>query len=67
MEDLARHTKLEHCLDQIGERCKERIIRFWYMEQSHEEIAEAMDDASPRVSVTMKNKCQDKLKKCMKQ
>lgn len=67
VEALARHTKLEHCLGQIGERCKERILRFWYTKQSHEEIAKAMGDASARVSVTMKNRCQDKLEKCMKQ
>lgn len=66
VEALARQRKLEHCLDQIGERCKERIMRFWYMGQSHKEIAEAMGDASPDVSKAMKNKCQGKLEKCMK-
>lgn len=65
-EALARQKKLEHCLGQIGERCKERIMRFWYMDQSHKEIAEAMGDASPDVSKAMKNKCQGKLEKCMK-
>ncbi|MCB9296825.1 MAG: sigma-70 family RNA polymerase sigma factor [Lewinellaceae bacterium] len=63
---LARQRKLEHCLGQIGERCKERIMRFWYISQSHKEIAEAMGDASPDVSKAMKNKCQGKLEKCMK-
>lgn len=66
VEALARQTKLEQCLEKIGERCKERIIRFWYMGQSHEEIAEAMGDASADVSKVMKNRCQDKLEACMK-
>jgi len=66
-EALARHTKLEHCLNHIGERCKARIIRFWYLNQSHQEIAEAMGDTGPDVSKAMKNKCQDKLAKCLKQ
>lgn len=66
VEALARQKKLELCLGQIGERCKERIMRFWYMDQSHKEIAEAMGDASPDVSKAMKNKCQGKLEKCMK-
>ena len=66
-ESLARQTKLEHCLRQIGERCKERLIRFWYQHQSHQEIADAMGDSSPDVSKVMKKKCQDKLVKCVKQ
>ena len=61
-----RRLKMGHCLGQIGERCKERLFRFWDLGQSHEEIAEAMGDASPDVSKTMKNRCQDKLEKCMK-
>ncbi|MFN0037313.1 MAG: RNA polymerase sigma factor [Saprospiraceae bacterium] len=65
MENIARHTKLEHCLGQIGERCKERILRFWYMQQSHEEIAKAMGDSSGDVSKVMKNKCQGSLAKCI--
>ena len=64
--ELARHSKLAHCLDAIGERCKERLVRFWYWKQSHEEIAKAMGDSSADVSKVMKNKCQDKLEKCVK-
>ena len=30
MESVERITKLERCLNQIGERCRERIIQFWY-------------------------------------
>lgn len=64
-DESAKHSKLAHCLEKIGERCKERLIRFWYMKQSHEEIANAMGDSSTAVSKVMKNKCQDKLEKCM--
>ncbi len=63
---LARLNKLEHCLNQTGDRCKERLIRFWYQNQSHQEISKAMGDTGPDVSKSMKNKCQDKLAKCLK-
>lgn len=62
-----QRLRLEQCLDQTGERCKERLIRFWGLGQSHEEIAAAMGDFSPDVSKTMKAKCQRKLETCMKQ
>ncbi len=65
-EASARHIRLEQCLEQIGEKCKERIVRFWYMNQSHDNIAAAMGDSGPNVSKTMKNRCQDKLEKCVK-
>jgi len=65
-EALARQDKLQSCLEQLGERCKERIRRFWYMDQSHKEIAEALGDASPDVSKARKDKCQKLLAKCMK-
>lgn len=65
-ESLARQGKLQACLDALGERCKERIQRFWYMDQSHKEIAVAMGDASPDVSKARKDKCQKLLAKCMK-
>lgn len=57
--------RLEQCLGQSGERCKERLSRFWVLGQSHEEIAAAMGDAGPDVSKTMKAKCQRKLETCM--
>ncbi|TNE53612.1 MAG: RNA polymerase sigma factor [Bacteroidetes bacterium] len=63
-ETEAYQSKLEHCLDQIGERCKERLIRFWYLEQSHEEIAAAMGDSSVDSAKVMKGKCQRKLEAC---
>jgi DNA-directed RNA polymerase specialized sigma subunit, sigma24 homolog len=66
IENLTKHAKLTSCMDNVGERCKERLIRFWYLNQSHEEIAEAMGDKSADVSKVMKNKCQDKLEKCIK-
>lgn len=62
---LARQIKLADCLSQIGERCKERIIRYWYQNQSHHEIADAMGDASTDVSKVMLSKCRKKLEKCM--
>lgn len=64
-EANTRLLRLQHCLEQIGERCKERLVRFWYMEQSHEEIAQSMGDASTDVSKVMKGKCQSKLAACM--
>ncbi len=60
-----QELRLEQCLDQTGERCKERLIRFWVLGQSHEEIAAAMGDSGPDVSKTMKAKCQRKLETCM--
>ncbi|MBC7775490.1 MAG: RNA polymerase sigma factor [Phycisphaerae bacterium] len=63
---LAKHSKLAQCLDKIGERCKERLVRFWYLKQSHEEIAAAMGNATAKGAKVMKNKCQDKLEACMK-
>ncbi len=62
-----RRQDMERCLNQIGERCKERLIRFWYLEQGHEEIAAAMGDASVDVAKVMKGKCQRKLETCMLQ
>lgn len=64
--ESARYSKLENCLDQIGAKCKERIIRFWYQRQSHETIAAAMGDTGANVSKVMKNRCQDKLEQCVK-
>ncbi len=58
--------KLSACLDKIGERCKERIMLFWYQNQSHKEIAEAMGDSSTNVSKVMMSKCKDKLEDCLK-
>ncbi len=66
-EAEARRLKMEHCLDKIGARCKERLVRYWFMGQSHAEIAEAMGDASVAVSRVRKGKCQGKLESCMKQ
>lgn len=60
-----RKEKFGICLNQVGVRCKERLIRYWVMGQSHEEIAKAMGDASADVSKVMKGKCQKKLKMCM--
>lgn len=64
-ETELRRQKMERCLDQIGERCKERLIRFWYFGQGHEVIATVMGDASADVAKVMKGKCQRKLEKCM--
>lgn len=65
-EAESQWLRLEQCLDQTGERCKERLFRFWVLGQSHEEIAIAMGDASPDVSKTMKAKCQRRLEDCMR-
>lgn len=66
-EESRRQEQMEHCLGQIGERCKERLFRYWNMQQSHADIAAAMGDTGEDVSKTMKSKCQRRLLHCMKQ
>lgn len=61
-EDLARREAVEKCFAQLDPKCQERLTRFWYQEQSHEEIAKAMGNATANGSKVMKGRCEEKLR-----
>lgn len=61
-EETTRLRLMEKYFNLLSAGCKERLTRYWYLHQKHEEIAAAMKDASINVSKVMKNKCEKKLK-----
>ena len=60
-EKEAQLLKIEAGMAQLDEKCKERLIRFYFDEQSHEEIADAMGDGNANVSKTQLFRCKKKL------
>lgn len=61
-QEQNRYKLVEKCLNKLSISCKDRLVRFYYLDQSHKEIALALGDSSEAVSKVMKNKCEKKLK-----
>ncbi|MBK8450381.1 MAG: sigma-70 family RNA polymerase sigma factor [Saprospiraceae bacterium] len=57
-EEIKQNQKVEKCLNKLSESCKDRLVRFYYMQQSHKDIARDLGDSSEAVSKVMKNKCE---------
>jgi RNA polymerase sigma factor (sigma-70 family) len=55
--------RLEGLLDLVGEKCKEVLIKFYYLEFSMKEIAEEMGYASDKMAKKKKYECLKKIKK----
>lgn len=58
--------KFEQCHAQIGEKCRDRLDRFYYKHQSHLEIAKALGDKSEAVAKVMLGRCKEKLRNLCK-
>jgi RNA polymerase sigma factor (sigma-70 family) len=54
---------LRRCLDQIGESCRALLERYYYLNQSMEEIATQLGYSNADTAKTQKYKCLQRLKK----
>ncbi len=59
----SKFEKLEKVLQDIGDRCRQLLILFYYRSLSMQEIADNMDFSSAKLAKNQKYKCMERAKK----
>ena len=59
----SKFEKLEKVLQDIGDRCLQLLILFYYRSLSMQEIADNMDFSSAKLAKNQKYKCMERAKK----
>lgn len=62
LEKESKFRKLENVLQDVGDRCRELLILFYYRSLSMQEIAVKMDFSSAKLAKNQKYKCMERAK-----